>query len=274
MLVGKGRASGPFSFPRFADIKMNNRPMTRWTASGIHFVLSALIAVLVLAAIRLVWYPGALFDAAGGLKLFLLIAGVDVVIGPVLMLIVFVPGKKGLRFDLVFIAAAQLAALSYGTWVLFESRPVWIAFVKDRFELVRANEVMDRDFPKAKPPFDRRPIAGPQVVGARVPKDPGEQFELAMSAAAGRDVQTYPQYLVPYDEVRKDAASRAKPLSDLRALNPGKEPRIDALAGALGRPENRLGFLPLRAGKNDLTVLVDRTNGDYLGNFAFRPWTY
>jgi hypothetical protein len=253
---------------------MKKRVVSRWKASAVHLGLSMLIAVLVLAVIRLVWYPGALFAGAGGLKLFFLIAGVDVVIGPVLTLIVFVPGKKGLKFDLVVIALAQVIALSYGTSVLFESRPVWIVFVKDRFELVRANEVMAQDFPKAKPPFDHLPLGGPRVVGARLPKDPGEQFQLAMSAAAGRDVQTYPQYLVPYRDVQKDAAARAKPLPELRALNPGEERRIDALPGRLGLPESRLGFLPMRAGKSDLTVLVDRNDGDFLGELDLKPWKY
>ena len=47
--------------------------------------------------------------------LILLMIGVDVVIGPLLTLIVFDPKKKHLKFDLVVIAALQLAALAYGS---------------------------------------------------------------------------------------------------------------------------------------------------------------
>src|SRR5690348_2121328 len=117
---------------------MEKRAISRWRAAAIHLGLSALVATLVLFAIRFMWYPGALFGAAGGLKLFLLIAAVDVAIGPLCTLVVFRQGKKGLAFDLATIAILQVVALSYGSWVLFDSRPAWIVFVVDRFELVRA----------------------------------------------------------------------------------------------------------------------------------------
>jgi hypothetical protein len=215
-----------------------------------------------------------MFDLAGGRDLFVLIAAVDVTVGPLITLIVYVPGKRGLKFDLVVIALAQLGALAYGAYVLFESRPVWIVYVKDRYELVRANQIADAERAKAKPPFDALSFTGPRLAGARLPTDPNEQLRIAISAAAGFDVQTYPQYLIPYDEVRGQAMAHAQPISALRRLNPGRVAEVDALPTRLGRPESRLGFLPMRAGKVDLTVLVDRTNGDYLGNFGLRPWEY
>jgi len=95
-----------------------------------------------------------------------------------------------------------------------------------------------------------------------------------LSAAAGHDVQMYPQYYVPYDRVKREATAHAKPLSALKALNPGRVGRIEALPAKLGLPASRLGFLPMRAGKHDLTVIIDRSNGDYLGNFDLRPWRY
>ena len=55
--------------------------MSRFRAALIHLSLSALVAALTFAIIYLLWFPGALFAAAGGLKLFFLIVGVDVKIG-------------------------------------------------------------------------------------------------------------------------------------------------------------------------------------------------
>lgn len=248
--------------------------MSRWRAGAIHLGISALVATLVFAAIYFLWYPGALFEAGGGRQLFLLIACVDVAIGPLITLIIFRPGKRGLKFDLATIALLQLAALSYGTWVLYDSRPVWIAFVKDRFELARANQIMDAERVKAKAPFDRLSVTGPRLAGVRMPTDPDEQLRIAMTALAGQDVHTYPQYLVPYDDVRSQAAARAKPLARLVDYNPGAQPRIDALARNLGRDPQDIGFLPMRAGKRDLTVLVDRKSGEVLETSALKPWQY
>lgn len=253
---------------------MNNGAITRWRAAAIHLSLSAVIAIAVLSAIYLVWYPGALFDVAGGFALFLLIAGVDVTIGPLVTLIIFRQGKKGLKFDLATIAVAQFAALLYGTSVLYESRPAWIVFVVDRFELVRANDILPQERPKAKPPFDVLPLTGPRVVGVRLPTDPEARFLLGFSGIAGRDVQDYPQYFVPYALVRSQVAARAKPYGDLRRFNPGAETRIAALPGKWGRAPGDLGFVPMRAGKADLTALVDRKTGDYLGTSSLHPWQY
>lgn len=253
---------------------MNNRVISRWQAAAIHLGLSAVVATLALSAIRLVWYPGALFGAAGGLTLFLLIAGVDVSTGPLITLVIFRQGKKGLAFDLATIAVLQLGALSYGAWVLFESRPAWIAFTVDRFELVRANDVPPDERRKAKPPYDRLPITGPQIVGVEVPKNPDEQFRVAMSAMSGQDVQDYPQYYVPYSRLAAKAAAVAKPVAELRRFNPASEEAIAALPAKFGVTEQDLGFLPMRAGKNDLTVLVDRKTGRYVGTSELKPWQY
>lgn len=248
--------------------------MTRWRASATHFGLCLLVAGLVFAAIYFVWYPGALFPSAGGRDLFLLIACVDVVIGPLITLIIFVPGKRGLLFDLVVIALLQIAALSYGVWVLYESRPVWIVFVKDRFELVRANYILDQERAKAKPPYHQLAIDGPKVVAARMPTDPAEQLRIGLTAAAGRDIQTYPQHFVPYDELKRDAAAKSLPFERLLTLNPRKRHEIERMRARLSRPAEAIRYLPLRAGKADLAVMVDAKTGDFLEIAGLRPWEY
>jgi hypothetical protein len=253
---------------------MKERRVSRWKAAGIHLSLSVLVAIVALLSIRFLWYPGALFGAAGGLTLFLLIAGVDVAIGPLCTLVVFKQGKKGLAFDLATIAVLQLAALSYGSWVLFESRPAWIVFTVDRFELVRANDVLPDEMRKAKPPYDRIPLTGPRVVAVVKPKNPDEQLRLITAGLQGKDLQLFPQHYVPYFNVAADVAAHAQRLGELDRFNPGRSAEIAALPAKFGKSEAQLGFLPMRAGKADLAVLVDRSSGSYLGIVALKPWQY
>ena len=249
--------------------------LNRFSASGVHFALSVLVATLVFLAIYFVWYPDALFSKAGGRFLFFLIACVDVTIGPLVTLIVYKPGKKGLKFDLVTIALVQAAALMYGVWVLYESRPAFVVFAKDRFELARANEIEPAELAKAQAPFNRIPLGGPAIVGARLPTNPDEQLRIMTSAAAGLDVQGYPQYFVPYDAVRRDVLERARPFGELRKFNAESPGAVEALARRLGRPEGSLRFLPMRAGPaTDLTVVVDAARGDVLHIADLRPWEF
>ena len=253
---------------------MAHSRMTRGRAAAIHLALSALIATAVFAVIFFVWYPGPLFGAAGGRDLFLLIACVDVTIGPLITFIIFVPGKRGLVFDLWVIAILQAAALSYGTWVLYESRPAWIAFVYDRFEIVRANMILEPEREKAKPPFNEKPITGPRLIGTRRPTDPNDQLRIGTTALQGFDLQSYPQYYVEYDKVRDEVRARHKPLSKLRELNPEAKAAIDALPAKYGRDAAVLAYFPMRAGSKDLTAIVDSKTGDYLGIEQLQPWGY
>lgn len=250
------------------------RPWSRWRAAATHLGVSMVIAISAFAAIHFVWYPGALFEGAGGRDLFALMVGTDMVVGPLITLIIFKAGKKGLRFDLTVIALLQLSALAYGSWIMFEARPVWIVFVKDRFETTRATQVVRKHLPEAKPPFDRIPLAGPELAAARLPSDPNERFDIALTSIAGQDVNAYPQHLVPYDEARADVRREARPVAELATFNPGDRAQIDALGARYGRAQEALGFLPVRAGARDLTGIVDRGSGEFLGLERLRPWGY
>ncbi len=132
----------------------------RIRAALVHLSLSAALALAVFLAIYFYWYPDVLFEGAGGKELFFLIVGVDVAVGPLITLVIYKPGKWGLKFDLVCIAIVQLAALVYGVSVMFEARPAYIAFVVDRFAIVRAN-----GFPEGAPrkagPRDMTSSPGP-----------------------------------------------------------------------------------------------------------------
>lgn len=250
--------------------------MNRFRAAAWYLTGTCLVATAVFLPIYFFWYPGALFEQAGGRELFQLIVGVDLVAGPLLVSIVFVPGKKGLAFDLVTIAVIQASALSYGVYVLSVSRPAYIVFVKDRFELVRANEIADEELAKAKPgPYATLPWTGPRLVAAPIPKDPDEQFRLMMSAMDGADIQNFPRYYTDYGRMTAQVLSRAAPLAQLRELNPGRQSDIDRLVSRLGRPEAALRFLPMRAGRHaDVTVVLDAASAEVLSIAAFRPWEY
>jgi hypothetical protein len=246
--------------------------MTRLRAALIHFSISLLVVGSVFLVIYLAWFPPPLFEGAGGQDLFLVLALVDVTVGPLLTFLVFKPGKWGLKFDLTVIAIMQVAALAYGVHVVYEARPVWLVYVKGRFDLIRANQVVATEVKKAKPEYQEFSLTGPKVVGALVPKDPVEQFRIAMTALAGMDVSSYPQFYVPYGDLGPAVLEKARPIADLRKLNPDGGGRIDAAIAASGRKESELAFVPLRAGKRDLTVLVDAKTAAFIGLVGVKPW--
>jgi hypothetical protein len=247
--------------------------MNRFKAALIHLSLSALVAAAAFTIIYFLWFPGALFGAAGGLKLFALIVGVDIALGPLLTLVVFVPGKKGLKFDLTVIALLQVAGLAYGVHVLAEARPVYIAFVRDRFELARANHISPEALEKGRAKgYGELPWTGPRIVGVELPTDPDEQFKLMASASAGIDAQGYPQYYVPYEQVRDEVLKYAQPVDRLRKHNPGDPGAVDREVAKTGRKAEELRYVPLPAGILDLTVFVDAKDARVVALSPLRPW--
>ena len=116
--------------------------MNRYQAFGIHFGISLLIFIGLVAMVLFVWYPGILKEVdESWQQALIMIAGVDLVLGPLLTLIVFNPAKKSLKMDLSVIAVAQIAALVAGTYTVHQARPVAliISFPPVGFKVVSAN---------------------------------------------------------------------------------------------------------------------------------------
>lgn len=249
------------------------KQMSRWKASGIHLLISLGIALAVGSLIYFVWYPPPYFEVAGGNTLMLLIMGVDVVIGPVLTLAIFKSGKRGLRFDLVVIALLQATAFCYGLHVIAIARPAFVVAEVDRFVLVAANELDDKDLSEAiQPQFATRPWTGPRVVGARVPETGREGLDIAMSGIAGKDVDKLPKYYLSYDQVAEKILARAQPLVALVDKQPSQAAIVRRFVDHSGEDIRDLAYLPLKGRLQSYTMVVSRRSKQPLTALPVDPW--
>ena len=247
--------------------------MNRFQASGIHLGISLIIAAFVGCLIYFVWYPHPYFQVAGGSTLMLLIMGVDIVMGPLLTLVVYKAGKKGLRFDLLCIALLQAGAFFYGFGVITQARPVFIVAALDRFIPVYANDLDDEDLAKAKrPEFAARSWTGPKLVGAVTPTDPKEKEKLTFSGIAGKDLEKFPQYYVPYVPVSDAMLAKAKPFAVLAAKSPRNKAAVDQYLSASPLSIDQLAYLPLHGRTEDYTMVLSTTTKQPLGVLSADPW--
>lgn len=120
-----------------------NIKMTRITAFLIHLGISAVIFFILLYFIIFHWYPFPLFSSDGGWQGIQIIAGIDLVLGPLLTLIVFKPGKPSLKMDLSIIACIQLTALIWGSWITYKESPVAIVYSANYFKPVTNYQVAE-----------------------------------------------------------------------------------------------------------------------------------
>ncbi len=248
---------------------------SRKSAAAIHLAVSVVLATAVGAFIFFVWYPGALFDAVGGQGLLLIIAGVDVCLGPLLTLIVFNPSKQRrlLVLDLSIIAALQVSALLYGLYATFEARPVFLAYGQGKFVAVTANE-LDGTLLKAAgdPKFQTLPLMGPRLVGTRQPTGFNDLSELSfVQAMTGMGIHYLPRYYVDIADVRDDIVREAKTLDQLRSRHPQSVAVLDRSLARLGREADSVKFIALRTKRRPLTMLVDSQSGAVLDTLLINP---
>lgn len=248
--------------------------MSRWKASGIHLLISFGVAVLFLSVMLLYWYPKVYFKASGADHLLTILISVDVVLGPLMTLIVFKAGKKHLKFDLSVIAIFQLGALLYGASVIWEARPVFVVFAVDRFTLVAANELNDKDLAGARfPQFRSLPWTGPHLVEAKRPVDPEERSKVLWSAVTlGKDIDRMPKYYKPYPIKAQGAIKHGRELSKLVDHAADKEKLVKDVLGHFKKGLDQVLYLPLVARKFDMAMLIDRATGQPLTAVPLNPW--
>jgi hypothetical protein len=240
-----------------------------------HLALSAVVVGAVCALIFFVWYPHPYFQAIGAWIVLRILVGVDLVLGPVLTLILFKPGKRGLKFDLAFIACVQLAALGYGVNVIYRERPYFNVFAVDRFTVYAYRDVDSEQWNAALAAgrLDAKPWRGPTLVVATRPSDSAGYQRLIDETLAGKpDIDRRPEFWRRYEEDVAQIVARQRPLAALRAARPESSAAIVALATRLGLPEERLGFLPMTAKNRDVSVIVDATAGELLEVIDVDPW--
>ncbi len=237
---------------------MEIKKVTRWHASGLHLLISAAIAAVVLTIMLAIWFPGPLFTAAGGNNLLLTLVGVDVVIGPAITLAVYRQGKRGMMFDLVVIAVLQLSAFLYGMHIIYLARPAFIVFTKDQFQVSAVNDIAPADYAKAElAQYNHPPFGGPLLVYAEFPTDPKGLDEIKSAAFDGKDVNVLPKLFRPYAEHSHDILKQAWTLAKLRKSEPVNAKIVDAYMAGSNLKEDDVRYLRLGARQAWVAVLID-----------------
>ena len=219
----------------------------------IHFFLSLVVAVLMAFLVLGVWFPHPLRYLAGGLDLFWILVGVDVVCGPVLTGLLYTPAKprRELIMDLSLIVIIQLGALIYGIYSIAQARPVVLVFESDRFVSVAAAQVDVAALPQALPQWQSLSWSGPILLGTRKARDGIETLKSIELSLRGLEPSARPNWWQSYNDSRPLARQRMKPLPDLRAQQvPEVQAAIDGAVKKAGVPIDQIHYLPLVSQKS------------------------
>ena len=242
----------------------------RIKASGIHFAISFVIALLAAGLVFELWYPYPYREISGGRELFVIVVMVDVMLGPLITLAVFNRAKPWpeLRRDLVIVALLQFSALGYGLWTVALARPVHLVFEYDRFRVVHAVDVPPELLTKAPRDVTALPLLGPTLLSLRPFRDGTENMEATLAALNGLPLSAQPDLWQPYLSAKRQVLQAAKPVAALKARFSMQAQAIDAIIASTGRQAQSLVYLPMVGRKSLGTVFLDPVTAEVL---AFMP---
>lgn len=248
----------------------------RLQAFLVHALLSALVLSATLALVALVWYPAPLFWADGGREVIVLIALVDVIMGPALTFSVYRKGKKSLKFDLSVIAALQLTALAYGSMVMYQQRPVFVAFALDKFYTVTAEQVETLAPKKLKDLSALMPQASSWVyVG--VPQDRNALRQLFLGQGSEVVLSLRSDLYQPLDQTNlRSAMSKAVDVrallkDEMRKTRDSDRLVLDKFLAEQRIAESDVAFLPLVARYRQMFVAYRKSDAKLIGFLEIQP---
>lgn len=246
--------------------------MTRFLAFTIHLGASLLIFIVFLGIMFFAWYPAPYFEIDGGWKVLRILVGVDIVLGPLLTLIVFKPGKPSLKFDMSVIILAQLAALFYGTYIIYQQRPAFVVFGVDRFTSVPAGLV---DFSKLRDPELKRLIGIGPLLAQIKPSDNGKMrddilFDIILGSQ--KDLEFRAEFYEPYRPNIAELKNRSINLLEITKRDANAKQAINTF---MTRRRNHLEdylYIPLRGKNKDIILILSPKDGMPVDWISISPW--
>jgi len=236
----------------------------RLKAFGLHLTSSTCVLALVLGSLYFGWYRWPGWYLTGALHVLLIVASVDLCLGPALTLIIANPGKprRELARDIGVIVTLQVAALVYGTATLWQGRPLYYTFSTDVLELVQAADIEAAESALARtqnPDLAPHWYSRPRWVWAPLPADPEEARRIVNEAVvgSGKDVIDMPRYFKPWKQGLPQLREQLKRLDDVKYLSKPEKQSLRARMSARGlRPDERNAII-LRFSARRLLAVFD-----------------
>lgn len=235
----------------------------------IHALLSLTIAAIISVVVFKIWFPGPIANITSSSSLYWLVIGIDVICGPLLLLIIWNPKKPRMELitDAAVVAAIQLAALGYGIWTIYQIRPVHIVFETDRLRLINAKEIDPADLAAAPERWKNLPLLGPELLSTREPKNGPEMLRSIDLSLAGKEPSVRPEMWEEYGPAKDRVRAASRTLPELLAVYPEKQAEITRLSEKFSVPYASVIWLPLTSVRSmDWIALIDARN--------MEPFTY
>jgi len=237
-------------------------------AFAIHLGISAVLFGIVIAVLIRLWYPEPYFWIDGGLYVMTVAAFVDIGLGPSISLAVFRPHDRRMPAVYAIVGLAQLAALLGGVHLLYEYRPLFVAFVGfPRNEFFPVTESMLRSASDVPRDMIARARERPALVYIDLPQVLAERRRMLLAGGTGEKTvfQHTELYRAAEGEWRNRVfAEGARSEKRIEALFQSRAAKVQAYVAAHGGSYDAFALVPLNARYGRGMLVFDRANGRLL----------
>lgn len=235
----------------------------RFKAFGLHLTASAAALSLILGTLYFGWYawPGwYLTDAA---HVAIVMAGVDLVLGPALTFIIARPSKprRELARDISVIVTVQVIALIYGSVSLWHGRPLYYAYSVNVLQLVQAYDIDSQEASiglRHNPELAPHWYSLPRWIWAPLPEDTQKRANIMAAAVlGGDDVISMPQYFRRWDQGLPSLKATLKKVDDVGYFFGPDKQRLKERMRAAGLATDEPNSMPLTGRGRPLLAVFD-----------------
>lgn len=166
------------------------------------------------------WYPGFFFYIDGGSEGLRLLLVVQLILGPLLTLVLYKPGKPGLAFDMSVVLFLQVACLGAGLVIIHDQRPAFLVYYESHFYSLGRDAFAEQriNMPDQRAYGDSTPA----IVVVKFPDDPIEDADLRRILFQGGVLPwAYPALYQPFGENAQDVIQNGEAEVVMRSRDPG-----------------------------------------------------
>jgi hypothetical protein len=235
----------------------------RFKAFGLHVFGSTCLFVVALGCLYLGWYRWPGWYLSGALTIALLMAGIDVVLGPLLTLIIANPAKprRELARDICIIVVVQLVAAGYGLTTLWHGRPLYYTYSERFLEMVQAGDLSKEQIAlgqKLNPALAPHWYSLPRWIYVPLPKDKTLSDQIMQSSIqGGDDVIQMPRYYRPWNEGLPELRTRLRVVGEMTEIGLHDKELVAARMRDMGVAAGQRVALPMMGRGRPLVAIID-----------------
>lgn len=235
----------------------------RFKAFGLHLLGSSVVLTLTLSILYLGWYHWPGWYLANVPPVIAVMAGVDVVLGPLLTLVIASSKKsrRKLSRDIAVIVSCQLIALSYGTLTLWQGRPLYYAFSVNCLSIVQAYEIDPQELDLARhQSAELAPhwYSVPRWIWAPLPQDAEEANKIVTAVfQGGSDVTAMPRFYKRWEQGLPELRTQLQKVDEIKFFSRNEKAALKQRMRAAGLATDQPDAIALTGRGRPLLAVID-----------------